>query len=432
MDLMNIMLGDLSDIQRAFIDKALTRTYELKGIDRNPDTWSNSPPILEDLLNVLEKMEKKATPLEKTTLRSLVNRVNMYVNGVFSFFNQHTNIDFSNNFVCFDIGDMPNQVKPSVMFLVLDYIYMKMKSNLERKILLIDESWSLLSRTEEAGYIFEIVKTCRKFNLGLLLINQEVEGLLDSKAGKSVLANSSYTLLMRQKPAVIDNICKTFHLSDSERNHLLTAGIGEGLLIMEDDHSKLKVVASSEEHKLITTKADEIIQLKEEKPKISKKIKINVDENVRFFRKKNLNSFETKYLLSKGFKISTHKSVCSEKIEEYLLKPRFNESVSHLFVIFDIANFLESKGIKVSKFITKKPDIVFELEGKRLAIEVETGIAIEKVKRQVKEKVKLLNKYYDKWFFVVTNRNKIRKYKKLGDTVDVRYLKKKLEKLVKK
>ena len=66
------------------------------------------------------------------------------------------------------------------MFLVLDYVYMKMKKDLDRKILLIDEAWSLLSRTEDAGYIFEIVKTCRKYNLGLLLINQEVEGLLTS------------------------------------------------------------------------------------------------------------------------------------------------------------------------------------------------------------------------------------------------------------
>jgi type IV secretory pathway VirB4 component len=66
---------------------------------------------------------------------------------------------------------MPKQVKPVIMFLILDYVHMKMKKDLSRKILVIDESWSLLERVEEASYIFEIVKTCRKFNLGLLLIN---------------------------------------------------------------------------------------------------------------------------------------------------------------------------------------------------------------------------------------------------------------------
>ena len=439
MDLMKVMLGDLSDIQKAFIDKAITETYELKGINQNSDTWDNTPPILEDLLYVLEKIEKKATRLEKTTLRSLINRLNMYVNGVFSFFNQHTNIDFDNNFVCFDIGEMPNQVKPPIMFLILDYVYMKMRSNLNRKILLIDEAWSLLSRTEDSDYIFEIVKTSRKFNLGLLLINQEVEGLLNSKAGKSVLANSSYTLLMRQKPAVIENICKAFHLSSSEKNHLLTADIGEGLLIMEDDHSEIKVIASPEEHKLITTNADEIIKgsekivkpkLKLKKVKKPKEVAINVDKDKGIFRKSKLNADEIKYLLSKGYKIAEYRGLNLNKKEKFLLKPRFNESLTHFFVVKDIEKFLEKYNIKSELFVTKKPDIEFKIGDKKWAIEVETGSALANISR-LKEKVKLLNKNYNNWFFIVTNKNKVRKYKRFGNTSDLRYLKAKLEKMLK-
>ena len=427
-DLMKIMLGDLSDIQKAFIDKALTKTYELKGITRNSDTWGHEPPILGDLLGVLKRMEKKATKLEKTTISSLANRLDMYVTGVFSFFNKKTNIDFDNNLVCFDLGKMPSQVKPAMMFLVLDYIYMKMKSDLKRKILLIDEAWTLLSRTEEAGYIFEIVKTCRKFNLGLLLINQEVEGLLDSKAGKSVLANSSYTVLMRQKPAVIDNICKTFHLSDSERTHVLTAGIGEGLLIMEDDHTELRVIASPEEHKLITTNADEINEI-ESKPKAkSRDIVIGVDEDKRFFRKSELNKDDVKYLLGKGYKIENRKSLCTNKKEIFLLQPRHNESLTHLFTTYDVAEYLEKKGIETKKFVTKKPDITFELGGKKWAIEVETGAILSKVSR-MKEKLEML-KDYDKWFFIVTDKTKVTKYREYGETIDPRYLRRQLDKML--
>ncbi len=427
MDLMKIMLGDLSDIQKAFIDKALTKTYDLKGITRNSDTWGHEPPILEDLLGVLKRMEKKATKLEKTTISSLANRLDMYVTGVFSFFNKKTNINFNNNLVCFDLGKMPSQVKPAMMFLVLDYIYMKMKANLDRKILLIDEAWTLLSRTEEAGYIFEIVKTCRKFNLGLLLINQEVEGLLDSKAGKSVLANSSYTVLMRQKPAVIDNICKTFHLSNSERTHILTAGIGEGLLIMEDDHTELRVIASPEEHKLITTNADEINEV-ENKPKVkSRDIVIGVDEDKRFFRKSELSADEVKFLLDKKYKIEKRKSMVTNKYEEFLLQPRHNETTNHLFTIFDICEYLEKKGIETEKFVTKKPDIVFKIGKKKYAIEVETGTVLSK-RTRMKEKLEVLNKY-DEWFFVVTDRNKIKDYKEYGESVDLRYLKQRLSKI---
>lgn len=479
MDLMQVILGELTEPQKAFIDRAITQAYEKKGINEDPASWNLEPPILGDVLKVLQSMEKRAITLEKSTIRSLINRLSMYVDGVFSFLNQHTNINFNNNFVCFDIGNMPKQVKPVIMFLVLDYVYMKMKSNLDRKILLIDEAWSLLSRTEDATYIFEIVKTSRKFNLGLLLINQEVEGLLNSEAGKSVLANSAYTLLMRQKPAVIKNVCETFHLSSSEKTHLLTANVGEGILIMEDDHAEIKILASPEEHKIITTNADELIEQSKTKKKSSKnakskkpkkkspknkkqskpkkrsskstenaqrkvksktkkltqkakpRVSINVDEFKGFYRHKELNLDEIKYLLNKKYKIVDKHSIVSGKKEKFLIKPRFNESENHMFVICDIAEYVENKGIKATKFVTKKPDIIFEIDKKKIAIEVETGTAYDKARKQLQEKVKELKKNYDYWFFVVTNRNYGKKYRKLGKTIEMRYLKTHLEKVLK-
>ncbi len=254
------------------------------------------------------------------------------------------------------------------------------------------------------------------------MINQEVEGLLDSKAGKSVLANSAYTILMRQKPAVIDNICKTFHLSDSERTHLLTASVGEGLMIMEDDHTELKVIASSEEHKLITTNPNE--KNKEDKDKKYKKkenIDIDVDPDDRFFRKSELNRHEINFLIEKGYTKAVFKSIVTNKKEEFLLQPRHNESLTHLFAVFDIAEYLEKKGFKVEKFATKKPDLVFKKGNRLCAIEVETGSMLSR-KKVFEEKVKSLNKNYDEWFFVVTNRNKLKEYGEYGKSLDFRFL----------
>ena len=415
------------------MDKALNETYRKSGITKNPDTWKNQPPILGNLMQVLKEMEKKASKLEQATINSLSSRLEMYVGGVFSFFNRKTNLNFNNRLVCFDIGNLPAQVKPSVMFLVLDYIYMKMKSDLERKILLIDEAWTLLSRAEEAGYIFQIVKTCRKFNMGLLLINQEVEGLLDSKAGKSVLANSAYTVLMRQKASVIDNIQKTFHLSDQERNHLLTANIGEGLLMMEDDHSIIKVIASPEEHKLITTNPDELNSLKKgkkkDKDKEQKEVNLTVDPNGRYFRRNKLSKDEVKNLLDEGYQIKKYKCLLTNKIEEFVLQPRHNESLTHLFVTYNISEFLNENGIENELYSTKKPDIVFKINNKNHAIEVETGTVFSKIKN-LKEKIKTLNEEYDEWFFAVTNKNKIKNYKNYADAVWTRFLKGRLIKLI--
>nr|AQS34902.1 hypothetical protein [uncultured archaeon] len=431
MDLMPVMLGGLSEPQKAFLDKAITNAYADKGINMISDTWSNEPPIMEDLLESLTKLVKKATQIENATLRSVINRLDMYVSGVFSFLNKHTNLKFNNNLVCFDLGNMPKQIKPVVMFLVLDYVYMKMKSDISRKILLVDEAWSLLSRTEDAGYILEIVKTCRKFNMGLLLINQEVEDLFNSRAGKSVLANSAYTMLLKQKPSVIKNICEAFHLSPSEREHLLTANIGEGLLIMEDEHSKIKVVASPEENEIITTNADEILDKKVVEKRNNGGASINVDLDKRFYKEKELNKDEVKYLINEGYKLFSQKSIVSGKQEDYILKPRHNESLNHMFVIYDIVDYLKLRGINAEMYTTRMPDIVFSHNGKRYAIEIETGINLKKDRKMIAEKVRNLNSKYDDWFFVVTNRNLVKSYKTFGETLDSRFILRKLKNLLK-
>ena len=454
MDLMPILLGELTEPQKSFIDDAITEAYKKKGISEDLESWNNQPPILEDVLTELQSMEEGAIKMEMTTIRSLINRLKLYVTGTFKFLNKHTNINFNNRFVCFDIGELPKQAKPVVMFLVLDYIYMKMRQDLERKILLIDEAWSLLSRTEDASYIFEIVKTCRKFNLGLLLINQEVEGMLNSEAGKSVLANSSYTLLLRQKPAVIDDICKTFHLSNTERTQLLTASVGEGILIMEDDHSEIKVVASKAEHELITTKPDEMLknkkksdsekntsnkrnklipktQAEQQSEAVKPVVQIKVDEFKGCYKHKDISIHDIKYLLSKGYQQTKLKSITEKKPQLYLIKPRFNESLNHMFLVSDIAEFLTKKGIKVEKSTTQKPDIIFEINKKKFAIEVETGIQYDKDKKRIIEKIINLEKDYDEWFFAVTNKNYVPKYRKLGKTIDPRCLKNHISRILK-
>ncbi|MBI4146127.1 DUF87 domain-containing protein, partial [Candidatus Woesearchaeota archaeon] len=247
MDVFRTMFGELSEIQKAVLDRAVSQTYARRHI--TVDHYEGkAPPILGDLFEELERLSKEASVYERTTYVALLNRLRMYVDGVFSFLNKQTQIDVNKDFVTFNIGNMPKQVKPVMMFLVLDYVYSKMKAGRERKLLVIDEAWSMLQNASEEGYVFEVVKTCRKFNLGLLLITQDVADLIQSKAGRAVLANSSYTVLLKQKPAVIDNVEDVFHLSFAEREHLLTANVGEGILIMENDHQEVRIMASPEEH----------------------------------------------------------------------------------------------------------------------------------------------------------------------------------------
>ena len=158
-------------------------------------------------------------------------------------------------------------------------------------------------------------------------------------------------------------------------------------------------------------------------------VNIKVDSDKRYFHKKNITKHEVKYLLNDDYQIKKYKNLLNGRMENFLLQPRHNESFTHLFLTKNISEFLEKNGIETELFVTKKPDIVFEIRGKRFAIEIETGSIFSKISR-MKEKLEVL-KNYDMWFFVVTDRNKVKKYKKYGDAVDKRYVKSRLDKLVK-
>jgi hypothetical protein len=304
-----------------------------------------------------------------------------------------------------------------------------MRRSLDRKLLVIDEAWSLLSRTEDASYILEIVKTCRKFNLGLFLINQEVENMLDSQAGRSVLANTSYTLLLRQKPAMIKSVQSVFHLSEAEKVLLLTARPGEGLLLMENEHSEINITASKKEHEIITTNADELLVLKKEIIVKPRKTDNKIRDGQKAYLKKELDPAELKFLTTSGFKEVKERGI-SKKNETYLVIEDKNESPTHIICIKEITDYLKQFTQDIQIYRTVKPDIVFDANGKKYAIEVETGKW--KDAKRLKEKVANLNKYYgDNWFFFVTNRNLSRYYEKFGKTGSKRNIKLKIDKIFK-
>ena len=419
MDIFKIMFGELTEIQKSILDKAIAETYANNGI--TADSYKKKkPPLLSDLYKELVKMDKNASSTEKLTYRALINRLHLYAHGVFNFLNKDTNIDFKNDFVCFNIGEMPKQVQPIIMFLILDYVYMRMKADKQRKLLVIDEAWSLLGHAEEASYIFEIVKTCRKYNMGLLLITQDVADLVNSKAGHAVLANSAYSFLLRQKPAVIDSVVRTFNLSQMEKEYLLTATQGRGILILDNEHQELEVVASPKEHSIITTNPNETI-----KPIIVKddrtEININVDPEKGLYYGCKLSQEEKNYLNNHGYKVGQFVPITKARQEECWIKANNKESIEHTFLVYNIRDELQKYVKDIEINIVEKPDILFKnKKGEIVAIEVETGLSIDKHKERLKEKFSNLKLEYKKNAVIVCADARIKyKYEKLVEETPI-------------
>ncbi len=251
--LLKIMMGDMNPQEEALLDRALVMTYQMKGINRDATTHKLEPPLMEDLYKVLNGMEEAVA-------RGLADRLEKYVKGSFQgIFSQKSNVNFGNQLTVFGIKNLTDELRPTAIFIILDYIWTKVKRDLKRRLLVVDEAWYLMKSEDSATFLYGIAKRARKYFLGLTTITQDVEDFLKSDHGKAIVSNSSLQVLMKQSSSAIEKLATTFFLSQGERHLLLTAEVGEALFFAGQNHVAMKVVASPEEHSLITTNPQETL-----------------------------------------------------------------------------------------------------------------------------------------------------------------------------
>ena len=148
------------------------------------------------------------------------------------------------------------------MYLILDYIWTKIRKNVQKRLLVVDEAWYMMQNEDSAEFLVGIAKRARKYYLGVTTITQDVEDFLAEDRGKAIISNSSIQVLLKQAPASIEKVAKVFNLSEGEKLLLLSAGVGQGLFFAGPTHVAMSVVASPEEHKLITTNPAEVLEQK--------------------------------------------------------------------------------------------------------------------------------------------------------------------------
>jgi len=264
--LMRVMLGGLTPEEDGIIDRALTETYAAKDItpETDPKLWGKKEslpfPTMSDLEAILETMEGA---------ESLVKRLQRFTKGVYSqFFNQPSNVSMENRLVVFGIRDMEDELRPMALFMILRYIWKTITSEMKKRLLVIDEAWWLMKTEDGASFLFGTVKRARKYWLGVTTITQDVQDFMKSEYGKPILTNSSLALLMKQSPATINVVQKTFNLTEEEKMSLLESPVGEGIFFAGTKHVLIKILASYTEDQIITTSPEQLQKIKQAKKEI--------------------------------------------------------------------------------------------------------------------------------------------------------------------
>src|SRR4030043_2315301 len=236
--LLRVIMGQLNPSEDALLDKALVATYKAKGITPDPQTQKNEPPLMEDLYKALIGMEEDQA-------RGLADRIEKFVKGsLVGIFNQQSNIDIRNTFTVFSIRDLEEELRPIAIYLILDFIWTRIKNDIRKRLLIVDEAWHLMQHPDSATFMYSIAKRARKYYLGLSTITQDVEDFLATDYGKAIVTNSSVQILLKQSPAAIDRVADVFYLSEGEKHLLLAADVGEGIFFAGPKHGALRGGAS--------------------------------------------------------------------------------------------------------------------------------------------------------------------------------------------
>jgi len=256
--LMKLMMGDMTPTQEGILDRALIDVYATKGITMDtPNPSQFNPPTMEDFHAVLSSMDGA---------EDMAQRIQKFTTGTYSgVFNKPTNVNLDKGLVVFSVRDLEDQLRPIAMYIILSYIWNRVRSELKKRILVIDEAWSMMQHDDSAKFLFGLVKRARKYYLGVSTITQDVEDFMRSDFGKPIITNSSMQILLKQSPTAMEMLQKVFNLTEGEKYMLLNSGVGQGLFFAGLKHVALQIIASYTEDKIITTNPEEILKGRSER-----------------------------------------------------------------------------------------------------------------------------------------------------------------------
>ena len=259
-----ILLGGLSPEEDAVLDHAITETYASRDITPETNFAGAVMPTLSDLELVLANTEGG---------ESLATRLKKYTQGTWAgFINQQTNLGIENRLVVFSVRDMEDELRAVAMYIVLHYIWNLVRSQLKKRLLVVDEAWWLMRTEDGASFLYSIAKRARKYFLGLATLTQDVADFMGSPYGKPLVTNSSLQLLLKQSPATIRAVVETFNLTDEEKFLLLESEVGEGIFFAGMKHIAIKVIASYTEDQIITSDPQQLLLIKKAKEEFAKTV----------------------------------------------------------------------------------------------------------------------------------------------------------------
>ena len=243
--------GNLGPKQKSIIDRCTANVYRVF----QQGNYQGIPPTLQDFREqLLNQPEEEA--------KEIALAIELFTNGSLNTFAMNTNVNTSNNVICYDILDLGKQLLPLGMLVVLDSILNRITANRTKgknTYIFIDEIYLLFQYEYSANFLFTLWKRVRKYGAFATGITQNVEDLLQSHTARTMLANSEFIIMLNQASTDRVELAKLLNISDLQMSYITNVGAGEGLIKVGSALVPFanRFPKNTELYKLMTTKPGE-------------------------------------------------------------------------------------------------------------------------------------------------------------------------------
>ena len=239
--------------QKSLID----RCTELVLRDYVKNGCTGTAPTLMDFYEAMKQQPEQEA-------KDIALSIEIYAKGSLSTFAKQTNIDISNRIICFDIHELGDSLMSIGMLVLFDHIQNRMIQNRAKGTttsIINDEFYLMFQRQYTSEFFYKMWKRGRKYGADYCGITQNVEDLLRSPDGRSIVSTSELIIMLNQAPIDRDQLADLLDISENQQEYITNAKPGSGLLkaggVMipfEND-----IPRDSKIYQLLTTKPGEAI-----------------------------------------------------------------------------------------------------------------------------------------------------------------------------
>ncbi|MEO6716423.1 MAG: DUF5934 domain-containing protein, partial [Novosphingobium sp.] len=200
----------LSDTERGLIDRAVNQVWELYGSQGS-------------VTRVAEVLIEAGDPQARDLATALAP---FGVGGTYgAFFTGEASLALDDDFTVFEMSDLATReelrsvVLSAIMFLTSQAMTRSPRE--VRKLLLIDEAWSMLKGGSMGEFVETYARTCRKYGGALATATQSLNDYYKSDGATAALENSDWMLILQQKSETIADFRKSARLDMDDRTETL-------------------------------------------------------------------------------------------------------------------------------------------------------------------------------------------------------------------